>query len=350
MRINGVWVGWGLGDDSLTDFTVRNFKAFARRMYSSYMGDLADTNLFDEQLYTELCLMQDKLVAGGHLVVGRFIRGVLDLPTETASGYRPPVPILPVVFTVEGHMSNMWVGPTATIGATLEAQGKRLWRPTGYDCLSLPFNNADGVNQLASRVDSKVFDDGKVFPIGTPWDIAGFSQGSMIVCEFMTKQVLPEDGPLHYRLADFHRGITFGNPDRAMNAIGPGPVSNPPKPNTSGVMLNEEFVTIGTPLEGKWRETAHTGDMFAENGTDAASLDKAAIARIVTENSWVGGPTAMFARVVAILEDIPAESYGVVMAIIEAIMFAVSDPNPHYTTVATQTDIDWIAGVAGVAV
>lgn len=344
MQIAGAWVGWGLNDNSLKDFTVRNFKKFARSMYASYMGGLADTNLFDAQLYDALTQMQDRLVSSGALTPGKFLRGVLDLATEVASGFKKADPIWPVNFSVEGHMSNMWLGPTVTVCQTLEAQGRGLFRPTGYNNGSLPFDNEDGVNQLAALVGATRFDDGKVFPDGTPWNVLGFSQGSMIVCEFMRTQVVPESGALHWRFKDFHRGLTFGNPDRDKDAIGPGPVDNPPKAGTSGIMLNELFVTKGTPLEGKWRESAHTGDMFAEDDGSVAGMDKAAIARIVTENSWSGGPTGLLQRVIAIMGDIPAGAYAAVLATIQAIMFAVANPNPHYTTVATQTDVDWIAG------
>lgn len=121
MRINGQWVGWGLGDNSSGDFTVRNFKEFARRMYRSYMGHLDDTNVFDQQLQDALVIMQDRLVAGRQLAPGRFIRGVLDLPTQIASGFKKPN--RPIIFTVEGHLSTPWVGPCAFIAQQLEAEG-----------------------------------------------------------------------------------------------------------------------------------------------------------------------------------------------------------------------------------
>src|SRR6185312_13468373 len=111
-------------------------------------------------------------------------------------------------------------------------------------------------------------------------------------------------------------------------------------------MLDDEFDTTGTLLEGRWAENANVGDMFAQNTNDKAGLDKAAIAKIVTENSWIGGPAALFSRVLALLGNVPADAIPAIKAIISAVMFAASNPNPHYSTVAEPGDIEWMRGVA----
>jgi hypothetical protein len=56
--------------------------------------------------------------------------------------------VRPVIFTVEGHLSNMWAGPCASNASLLEQQGVCKWQPVNYDCAALPFNNASGVNEL----------------------------------------------------------------------------------------------------------------------------------------------------------------------------------------------------------
>lgn len=75
-------------------------------------------------------------------------------------------------------------------------------------------------------------------------------------------------------------------------------------------------------------------------------LNKEAIARIVTQNSWAGGQSAILARVLAIIGNVPGEAIPALMAIINAVMFLASNPNPHYTTVAEPGDIEWMRGVA----
>src|SRR6478609_1946511 len=352
MRINGVWVGWGLGDNSATDMTVKNFKAFARRMYKSYMGHLADTNLFDQQFYDALVIMQDKLVAGGQLHVGQFIRGGLDLPTQVATTFKKlpnSKPKRPITFSVEGHLSDMWNGPCATIAKILEEQAVCWWQPVGYDCSSLPFNNADGVNQLLQLVGAQAMPNGRLFPAGTPWGIEGFSQGAMVVSEFMAKHVLPANGTLHWRLNDFKRGLALGNPRREYGKVAPW-ADNPPSADTQGIMGDKTgagtFITSGTAIASRWAENANDNDLFAENTRTDAGMDKTAIAKIITENSWIGGPASIFARVIALFGSPVGEGFAAIKAIFDAIMFLASNPNPHYTTYAEPGDIEWMRGVA----
>jgi hypothetical protein len=249
----------------------------------------------------------------------------------------------PVIFTVEGHLSNMWFGPCADNARRLQEQGVAYWQPVWYDWESLPFNNKSGVRSLAGLIAADQLPDGTPFPPGTPWGIIGFSQGAMVVSDFLEQQILT--GPLHWRLKDLRRSLCLGNPRREFGKCAPW-ADNPPPLNTGGILLSGQFVTTGTPLQGIHAENANAKDMFAQNTNDAAGLNKEAIARIVTQNSWVGGPSALFARVLAILGNIPKESVGAVKAIIQSIMFLASNPNPHYTTIAEPGDVEWMRGVA----
>lgn len=370
MEVNGVWVGWGLGDwshnpdGSDRDTTVRRAKAYMRAMFRSYAGTLEDTNKFDQHMYDVTCIMQDKLVAkpmtSVALVPGRFIRGVLDLPTQQAMGFKkltPQVVRRPIIATVEGHMSDMFSGPCASNAETLQNQGVCWWKPVWYDCTSMPFNNKSGVEALVALigglaiegppVDPNNPDGPKImwpFPIGTPWGIIGFSQGGMVVSLFMQNEVLNPNGRCHFRLADFRRGLGIGNPNREYGKMCPWN-DNPPPADTGGIM-DQEFVTTGTAIADKWEENANSGDMFACNTKDAAGQDKTAIAKIVTQGSFFGGQASIFARVLALPGNITSESFGVIKALIEAIMFAAANPNPHYGTVAEPGDIEWMRGVA----
>lgn len=355
MRINGLWVGWGLGDWSHypdgtdRDPTVRQFKAFARRMYRSYMGQLADTNVFDPQLYDAFVIMQDKLVAGGLLVPGRFVRGVLDLETSYASGFkrRPDAP-KPIIFTVEGHMSNMFFGPCAATASFLEGQGVCHWKPIGYLSNDVPFNNKSGVNELVSQL-SKTSIEGPPgvfwpFPSGTPWGIIIFSQGGIVGSQFMMRHVLPDTGSLHWRLKDFKRGLAFGNPYRENNKCCSW-AKSPTDANTQGIS-DELFNTSTTPIASKWAEHPAHKDLFAENTADSAGRDKTAIYKIIAENSWIGGPASIFSRVLMMFGNPVGEGFAAIKAAYDGIMFLASNPNPHYTTVSEPGDVEFMRGVA----
>jgi hypothetical protein len=249
----------------------------------------------------------------------------------------------PIIFTVEGHMSNMWFGPCADNARLLQQQGVAYWQPVGYESNKLPFDNKSGVNALAQLVGSTVLPDGTPFPPGTPWGIIGFSQGAMVASDFLDQQIL--NGPLSWRLKDLKRSLCLGNPRREFGKCVPWS-PKPPPANTGGIMVHREFVTTGTTLEGRHAENCNNGDMFSVNTNDKAGWDKEAIATIITENSWVGGQAAIFTRVLALLGNVPGEAIPAITALINAIMFLAANPNPHYATVAETGDIEWMRAVA----
>lgn len=357
MRINGVWVGWGLGDESRTDDTVRRFRDFARRMYRRYMGHLADNNKFDQELFDAVVEMQARLEAD-KIFQAPYIRGVLDLETQYASGFkkRPVQPkILPIIFTVEGHLSNMFLGPCAQTAVALERAGIAHWKPVGdWNNAALPFDNKSGVEALYRQLSSEWIEgpmgpDGKpimwYFGKDVPWGGIGFSQGAMVFCEFMWKYVLPPNAPLHYRLKTFRRGLMFGNPRRARDAICAWAAS-PPDSGTSGIMQDRLFDAVKEGVGDRWAENANDDDMFAEVNNDEVGKNQTAIAKIITENSWTGGEVAILARVMRLFTNPTAGAFSVIMAIVDAIMFLAKNPNPHYSTFATPGDIEWMRGVA----
>lgn len=353
VSINGQYAG--LGIDPVTGVadqgdTVASVIDYVRRMYTPARTNVPPGRVFTRALETEIRREQQAFVDQGKLKLTDFIPGIVDLDWKYASGYlkKPPAgPKVwhgPVVFTVEGHMSNMWVGPSASIGATMQAEGRAFWQPVGYDCLSLPFKNEDGVRQLYALLSGNALvnaDTGQVladFSPGTPWTITGFSQGAMVVSQFMKQHVIPESGALHYRLKDFVWGYCFGNPNRGRNAMVPWN-DNPPAVDTSGIMLDELFDAVALGIGDRWGETANVGDMFADCTNDAAGQDKAAIAKIVTRNSWTGGPVALTARVLSIFKDLPAGAFNAIRATVSAIIFLAKNPNPHYGTIAEPGDL-----------
>ena len=251
----------------------------------------------------------------------------------------------PIIFTTEGHQSNMWFGPCADNARLLQVQGVAYWKPVGYLSNDLPFNNGSGVQELTRLIGSEELpdDDGTPFPVGTPWGIAGFSQGAMVVSDFLEQKIL--SGSLNWRLKDLKRTLCLGNPRREFGKCASWS-PKPPPANTGGIMVHREFVTTGTKLEGIHMENCNKGDQFSVNTNDKAGWDKEAIAKIITENSWVGGPAAILTRVLALIGNVPGEAIPAIMALIQAIMFLASNPNPHYSTVAEPGDIEWMRGVA----
>lgn len=362
MRILTVWVGWGLGDNSLTDETVRRAKAFMRAMYRSYAGHLPDTNIFDDVMAATVFEMQRRLLDSGKLKVGHaigdsfalplpeghFIWGVLDLNTQTAMGFKKPKQQpLPIIFTVEGHMSNPFVGPCAFVAQTLEAQGVCHWKPVGYNNTAMPFDNESGVRELA-RLYSSDRIEGPIDPnTGQTiwWDfgpevssgIIDFSQGAIVGNEFKMRYLL--SGPLTWREPKVKRSLSFGNPYRELDQIAPW-VPDPPKPGTAGIS-DRRFNVAGTPFGEKHREHSRHGDIYAENEQNEAGEKKTAIYKAV--QGKFTGRGSLLNEALEIFTDPMSQVFPVTQAIWSGGMFLFNmGPHGMYDLAPC---VEWMRGV-----
>lgn len=356
MKINNVYVGLGEGD---TSPEVVKVKDLLKRKFTPARESLDDGPLFTPALTREVLRVQGVYASQGKLGAPKYIPGVINLEFKYDVGLlqRPPK-TLPILFTVEGHMSSMFFGPCAQTASALEQQGVCHWKPVGdWDTTSIPFKNATGVEALYRQLSANAIEGGPVdpnnpdgpkvmwpFPPGTPWGGVAFSQGAMVFCEFMWKYVLPPTAPLHYRLKDFRRGLMFGNPRRAKDAVCAW-AQSPPGAGTHGIM-DKLFDANKEGIGDRWAEHPNDNDMFAEVGDDDMSLNQTAIAKIVCEGSFTGGPSSIFSRVLKIFGNPLGEGFGVVKAIFDAIMFLAANPNPHYSTFATPDDVEWMRNVA----
>jgi hypothetical protein len=221
MRLPSGEFVWGLGDNSKTNFTVRDFKAFARRMYKSYMGDLVDTNLFDQQLHDKILIMQGKLA-----VSGRFLRpytpGVLDLETEYASGYKPrPAPQPSVVFfSINGAGSSWNMGYPFDIGETLD-KSKCHHQPIGYNTSPVPMNKGvkDGYQKFLDELWMPRPYMGGLDCRSLWWNFNFYSMGALVGMGIVDRVL---HGDLQMFKPTMLGGSTFGNPRRQMNHSFPG--------------------------------------------------------------------------------------------------------------------------------
>ena len=355
MRVNGTYIGLGEGDISPE---VGKVKAKLKAKFTPARLSLDDSNLFTPALTTEVARVQTIYKAEGREGAPYYILGVVNLEFKYDIGLLPrPLKTLPIIFTVEGHMSNMFFGPCADTAGQLEDQGLVRWKPVGdWDTQALPFKNATGVEALFRQLSSALIEGPPVdpnnpdgpkvmwpFPPDAPWGGIAFSQGAMVFCEFMWKYVLPPNAPLHYRLKGFKRGLMFGNPRRAKDAVCSW-AQSPPDAGTHGIM-DRLFDANAEGIGDRWAEHPNDDDLFAEVGDDDAGKDQTAIAKIVCENSWLGGPSSIFTRVLLLFGNPLGQGFSAVKAMFDAIMFLAAHPNPHYDTFATPSDVDWMRGV-----
>lgn len=310
MKIGGVWVGLGLGD---TSPELRPIKALMRRKFS-YCRDLADHSLFDEQMVWAVTEMQRRYGTQ----IGQHVPGIINLETKYAMGFLPrPTKPKPVLFTVEGHLSSMWMGPCAETARILESQSVVRWQPVGYDNVSLPFKNQTGVTELV-----RLLADRSLLPPGTPWGMCIYSQGAIVGSTVWLDHVAEPTGPLHWRLKDWAGTIAFGNPYRQLDQVAPW-VTDPPRPGTQGI---SDIRMDATP-DG-WAEVARRGDLYAENaaGTEASEFRTAIY--MAVQNRWSGHPDSLLNQLVETVSRPIPETLAMIQAIGSGVMF-LGNMAPH---------------------
>lgn len=348
--VDGRWLGWGLNDNSSVDFTVRNAKGYMRRMFRSYAGNLADTNLFDQAMQDAVMEMQRRLVVDGHLVVGEYLPGILDLPTQFAMGFRKrPDPDKPMIFSVEGHLSNMFAGPVADTATQMETELRAHHQPIGYNNGKIPFDNQDGVNTLAVLVGSGRMPNGVPFDDDCDWYLEGFSQGMIVVCDFWANYL--QDGqPLAHRRKYLKGILAYGNPCRKLGSVAPWAMQWVKNPDTHGLDPLRRFGfdgvpdpnDMGIPMVDVWRE----GDIFAQNGDDLKSQMKAAVYQAVARGKFFGNPYTLASQVAAMFGEPFSHALAIVMAIFSGLTFvSKSANNPHYSPFDISGGEQWMRGL-----
>jgi hypothetical protein len=320
---------WGLGDDSTTDLTVQHFKEFARRMYASYMGNLDDTNVFTAQLQTEIGEMQDKLVAGGELIPGQFTRGVLDLDTEYASGFKlrpPPEPVC-VYFSVNGAGSTWSQGYPYDIGQTLDSS--KCWhQPIGYDTTPFPMMKgvATGVNELVRQLNMPRGSKGLNCTV-LPWTYGFYSMGAIVGMTVLMRVFF---GDLQQFKHTYMGGITFGNPMRQHGHTFPGCTWNDGEgivtPNAHGCPDAHWDFADDAAMPGSGGDDLYT--KIAKAGTSAAqNSDMRSVWNIIATGNPLSLTEAIF---LLLLKPSFTGGYAAAKAAFQALdFFVVHGINPH---------------------
>ena len=243
---DGKWIGLGVGDvdSSATPRNAPNWNAITLltgKLHDKYqwardLGVVAQPN-YDEVVAraveqfcqrTGLPIIRDP---NGHAVADLAVRRRLG--SYPPPGADDPVrlrlaPTLPIMFTVEGHSSNMFAGPVADTATQLESEGLCHHQPIGYKNAAIPFDNASGENELARLVGATVMGNGVPFPAGTKWVLGIFSQGAIVGFDFWINHLAPGK-PLEWREADLLGVLAYGNPCRQTDSIAPGPLARSPR-------------------------------------------------------------------------------------------------------------------------
>lgn len=122
----------------------------------------------------------------------------------------------PVLLTASGTGADMWTGYPADVARRMED----LWyfQPINYPAAMFPMGQSvdQGINEGVRIVNEEI-------PVGTPTALVGFSQGGSVVSRLLDEY---RTGRLKHRQSELVAGVTFGNPDRELDANGGRGISN----------------------------------------------------------------------------------------------------------------------------
>ena len=305
----GNYIGLGLDDSS---DEIRKIKAFMRRKFS-YAELLDDSPLYDAAMATVVSDMQWRYVQAGKLTSTDFTPGVINLATKIVMGYlTPTAKVLPVVFTVAGHLGGLFDGPAYLTAKVLEDQGRCRVQPVGYDNVAIPFNNTSGYVELDRLV--------RGLAVDTPFCVLSHSQGAIIATDYLEKVALPSQKRGEGPFRGFRGGIAFGNPRRPMGVVAPW-VADPPPPDAEGIAndcLPGQLPNVA--------EVSQRGDLYADKKRDAGGEDKTAVYQAVLGRFT--GTDSLAEQMWEIVTDLGPEMWAVFSAIVDGVRFA-ADQSPH---------------------
>lgn len=221
---------------------------------------------------------------------------------------------LPLCITVEGHMSDMWIGPAVGTGQQLEREGLVQLQPTGYNNTVIPFDNESGVQEIV-----RFFRDPVLMPKGRKWLLFGFSQGEIVTAEFLLRYVFPAGAEFNDRMADWVCSLEFGAPYREKDQCAPW-IMDPPKAGTQGISGKRLY---GGNWNDRLQYVVRHGDLYTENEDGHVGEIKTTIYDLVQ-----GDPKGILFELLAVGINPTAEIMGIVQAILSGGMF-LFNMGPH---------------------
>ena len=331
---DGAWIGWGLAD---VDPKVAEIQKFLAGKFASYAGQLVPTGVYNQDTADAVAEMQRRY--------GLPATGIFDYTSQVRSGFYKPAPaappILPLFFTVEGHLSDMWHGPVADTATILEHEGRVIHRPTGYQNGSIPFDNASGENELTRRIGQEVQDDGVRFPPGTPFLIGGFSQGMIIVTDTIINAMQPGQ-VLAHRAKDCLGVLAYGNPCRSKGSVAPWSRGQAGQPANAGMDPIQRLDLLGITTPFEIADVYRKGDIFADNEPTREGQIKSAIYQAVARGDLFSDPYSICAQIADAFKAPWDFVWNSFLAIVSGIGFLASgDHNPHYSPFNIDGGLNW---------
>ena len=232
--------------------------------------------------------------------------GLLDPPAEEKG--------MPWIITGAGHLGPMDTGPAYLAARWLEEHGLARVQMVGYDNVSIPFNNADGMRELHRIVT-------EVMPDDVDWALAAHSQMAIIASDYLEQVVLPGKARGERPFVNFRGGLHFGNPRAPMGVVAPW-VADPPPPDSEGLDPD----CLDGPIPGV-AEVRRKGDLYADKRrTDAGEYGQAVYLAIARARLF--GKDSLAEQLGELALNFGPEVWAIAQEIYAGVTFAIN-MDPH---------------------
>jgi hypothetical protein len=162
-------------------------------------------------------------------------------------------------------------------------------------------------------------------PDGDIW-VASYSQGAIVWALDYMLDMLPKGAPLHHRLGDVKKVVTWGNPCREKGVANGNSFAGWKDLglNSRGIMSDEHRMK-DTP--DWWMDFAHEGDLYVDSPDDTQGEWLTTVCMIVMGHYWFESIVEQVQRTVSEPFD---EIYAAIEAIVSAGMFfVINRTGPH---------------------
>lgn len=253
---------------------------------------------------------------------GMNVEGKLDWATKKNLLILPeqlhPPRQLPVIFTIAGHLGDMFTGPAYLTARWLEERKLVRIQPIGYDNGTIPFNNRSGFDMFMEAVN-----DPRILPGGTDWAVGAHSQGALIASWLLEDFFRPGKARNEWPWNHWKGSVHWGNPWREQGVVASF-IGDPPGPDFEGLALRR---IVNTPPEVQ--EVARKGDLYAsaKHGAQETEMKRAVYQAVADGNFFIGQDT-LGEQMAEIALSFGLEIWNVFVAIVDAIGFAANQ-SPH---------------------
>lgn len=356
MAVNavGAWIGFGVGEtDPPAPRNAPNWHAISlinAKLHGKYQW-AKDLGVVPGDTFTEAtgkAIAELGLRTGVPVPLDNQGRPVANLALRKRLGsYPPPPQILPIGLSIEGHCSDMSIGPAADTADELEALGLCRSQWVGYDNCRIPFKTQTAVDEAARLLWLDRLPNGAPFPKGTPWMLFTFSEGGIAGYELHAQHLAP-GGDLEWREADRVGTLAYGDPCGPSGHVAPWARSWVTDTSAHGLDPVNRYGLPGCPsVPDNYLTVRRKGDIFAENWDDQASQMRSAVYMLVARGSVFGGQSTLATEIAETFQQPLSSVLAVFKAIMSGVVFLGTRPNPHYSPYDISGGVRWAAGILG---